>query len=194
MQTVGWKMERAEEMSCRRILEVHILTPLSPSDENYAFFLQKIQSLPLCCTDNSLSLLPLHIHTRRSPAVEPERNQKILQSSSENFFTSRTRCSWLIKERGILHSVELHSCMSQLSNSNALQWWEVGCLWWILYIIGRWWCPRWPGSWRWHQRQFSSCQRKPPQSCSWSRCRWWRWSNRSLCGVQCDKNSVVEFV
>ena len=27
-----------------------------------------------------------------------------------SFLTSRTRCSWLIKERGILHSVELHSC------------------------------------------------------------------------------------
>ena len=31
-------MERAEEKSCRRTLEVHILTPLSPSDENDVFF------------------------------------------------------------------------------------------------------------------------------------------------------------
>ena len=34
-------MERAEEMSCRRILEVHILTPLSPSDEKNDAFLRK---------------------------------------------------------------------------------------------------------------------------------------------------------
>ena len=117
-QRVGWRREQAEGRSCRRILEVHILTRPSPWGKDlfrsvFDLVVTYNPVLPLCYTGSSLSLPPLHIRTRRSRVGEPVKQKNILKSS-EIFFTSRTRCSSLMKERGILHSVELHSCQSRL--------------------------------------------------------------------------------
>ena len=178
-QRVGWRREQAEGRSCRRILEVHILTRRSPWGKDLfssVFDLVTFNPvLPLCYTGSSLSLPLLHIRTRRSRVGEPVKQKNILRSSFFSPPGPDALRSW--KREGFCTQLNCTPANQDCDlNHEETKNFDVFC----------WWCLTSPDSSMWHQRQSSSRRRRRRQSCWWSRCRWWRWNNRSLLSANGD--------
>ena len=165
-QRVGWRREQAEGRSCRRILEVHILTRRSPWGKDVFSVLCLIWLHSILCYH--CVTLEVVCHSLRfifALGVLVLGNLKSKKTFWDRRFFSPPG-------PGALRSWKREGFCTQLNCTPANQDCDLNHEETNNFDVFCWWCLTSPDSSKWHQRQSSSRRRRRRQSCWWSRCRW----------------------